>query len=93
MARLVGFDDQIDEDGMRLAKPEPFLLRAIPRRLTYSAADAAPVTADAFKVARYACQQGYAMVPLDPMYAPPGVAYDMTTHTVRVLYLRYRRRQ
>ncbi len=91
MARLIGFDDQIVEDGWRLERVEPVLLLPLFQKMTLARA-AAPVSTSMPRAARYVLQGGYAIAPLDPMYAPPGIRPNMTTWTVRVLYLRYRRR-
>lgn len=90
MARLIGFDDQIVADGWRLTRPEPVLLMPIPERLSATMIDPQPFTMP--RTARYVLQRGHAVVPLDGMYAPPGVTPDPQTLLVRVLYLRYRRR-
>lgn len=89
LARFLGFDDQIIEDGYRLNRVESEWLMPIHPRLTVSEPD--PMV-PFMRVARYVLQQGYATTRVAAEHLDPGIPYDMTTFTATLLYVRYRRR-
>lgn len=87
--RLYGLDGEIVQDGWQLRRIEPrVLLPIIPRSLL--AMDDTPAV-PTLRTATYVLQSGYVLVPMDAVYAPPGVEIR-PDGTFVVLYLRYRRR-
>lgn len=89
MARLFGLDDEIVEDGLRLAAPLPIVRLPIIPRVAYL--DDESDLSSPLRTADYVMQSGFALVHLAAEYAPPGVEL-LPDFTFRVLYLRYRRR-
>lgn len=91
MARLIGYEDEIVEDGLRLTRVEPVIRMPIMRR-PWIYEETQPPPDMTMPAAEYRVQSGFALVHLDAMYAPPDVEFRPPTFTFRVLYLRYRRR-
>lgn len=90
MARLLGFDDQIVEDGWRLRRVEPVLFMPIMPVLRLTTATEPGLTLP--RTAEYVLQSGWARCPIAAEYAPPDVQVGPPTFTFDVLYVRYRRR-
>jgi hypothetical protein len=90
MARMLGYDDEVVADGLRLPRPEPVYRMPIVPRGPLFAADDDPLV-PTIRAATYVLQSGFALVTLAAEYAPPGVTLR-DDFTFRVLYLRYRRR-
>lgn len=92
LARLVGFDDQIVDDTLRLRRVEPEWRMPIRERLVLAApeADLYPT----MRTATYVLQSGYAGLRLDPVAVPtpPDVQAGPPDFLVSVLFVRYRRR-
>lgn len=91
LARFLGFDDQIIQDGYRLQRVEPEWLMPIHPRMT-ARAQPDPPPMPMMRTARYVLQSGYVLHHLSGEYAPADVSVDLTTLQFSVLYLRYRRR-
>lgn len=92
-ARLIGFEDEIVEDGVRLTSVQPEIHVAIPQplRLSDFAADEPIVGLEPTTRAVYRLQSGFATLSVDGMYGPP-VEKLRKDFTARIAYLRYRRR-
>lgn len=90
VARLYGFDDQLD-DEVRLTEALGVYRRPIYQRTVLAEPDPSPL--DQPSVARYRLQSAWARFHLAAeMGAPPDVPIDPATFAVSVLCLRYRRR-
>lgn len=90
LARLIGFDDQIVDDTLRLSRVEPELRVPIMPRLTRVDVD---VSVPSMRTARYVLQSGYATLKISPEVAiPPGVKFGPPDFLTTLLFLRYRRR-
>lgn len=93
MARLAGFEDEIVEDGLRLERIYPDLLRPIALPLRSWLTEAAAPPEPSWRAARYVLQSGWVIMPLDQRFAPPNVTPKVRMDgAVRVAYLLYRRR-
>jgi hypothetical protein len=88
-ARLLGFEDEVVEDGLRLAEVVPDL--RLPIMSLGPLLSSGPLEPQPIRVARYALQSGYARTKVAAEFAPPGVQLG-PDFTFRVLYVRYRRR-
>lgn len=90
LARLIGLDDEIVEDGMRLRRLESVILLPIHRG--FSLFDDGPAE-PTLRTAEYVLQSGWAILSVAlPYPIPPGVE-PRPDGTVRVAFLRYRRRR
>lgn len=90
-ARLLGYDDEIVQDGWRLRRIEPVLLLPIFPRMSLAESDV--LGPGVTRSATYALQSGYALVSVHAEVAmPPAGVRVGPDGTFRVLYLRYRRR-
>jgi hypothetical protein len=93
-ARLIGFDDEIVQDGWRLpggTAPTPILRLPLMRRMTL--ATGPDPSATMLNVAVYRLQSGSVVTPISAETAlVPGVEPDFRTFVTRVGWLRYRRR-
>lgn len=90
LARLIGHDDQIVRDDVRLDRIEPVWLEPIHERLTPAAPDD-PYSPP--RVAEYGLRSGYAVATLDAtaIWPPPDVRPNGSP-LYTVLFLRYKRR-
>lgn len=92
LARLIGFEDEIVQDAVRLSSVMPvYRLPLLPRGQFAMSEDTAPPSLN-LRAAEYVLQSGYVAVNLAPEYAPPEITVGPPTFTFKVLYLRYRRR-
>lgn len=93
LARLVGFDDQVVDDALRLRRVEPEWRTPIPARLSLTPEPFSPDDA-ILRTARYVLQSGFAEMKLDPTAVPlpPDVKPTPPGFLVTVLFVRYRRR-
>lgn len=89
IARLIGFEDEVVDDGIRLRRAEPVYLVPLHRRLSMLEPD--PAELAPMRISTYVLQSGYALATVAAENAPADVAVR-DDFTVRVLYLRYRRR-
>lgn len=94
LARLLGFDDQIVSDTMRLRRVEPLLETPIPERLTLATLEPEPGDYVPLRTARYVLQSGYVTMQVDPVAVPlpGGVKVGPPDFRATVLFVRYRRR-
>lgn len=89
LARLLGFEDEVVQDGLRLAQVVPDLRVPLPASLSLLSSDS--VQPQPIRTATYVLQSGFALTKVAAEYAPPGVEVG-NDFTFRVLYVRYRRR-
>lgn len=92
LARLIGHDDQIVRDDLRLDRIRDVLLEPIFPKVT---AVAAPDILSMPRTAEYRLRSGYATVELDPaaIWPPQGIRPDPANgYRYKVLFLRYKRR-
>jgi hypothetical protein len=87
LARLFGFDEQVDHDW-RVRRVEPVLLAPIRDRVTVMVDDDPYMMP---RVAEYRLQSNYATLSLDARYAPADVIPG-PQFIVSVLFVRYRRK-
>lgn len=92
-ARLIGFEDEVVQDGLRLSEAVATLRVPIPRRPLFVREDADSVLweTEPTRVALYELQSGFATLSVSGEYLPP-VEQLRPDNTARVAYLRYRRR-
>lgn len=88
-ARLIGFDEQVTAD-IRIAEPLREVLTPLPQRLSLTVGD--PAEWEPPRVGRYVCQSGWSLMTVSGEDAPPNVTLG-SDFMVRLLFLRYRRRQ
>lgn len=92
MARLVGMDDEVVADW-RIPRIEPYLLMPIapPLRRMVSEADASALPS--LSAAKYVLQSGWATTSVSLWLAdPPKGVRPRSDGTVKIAFLRYRRR-
>lgn len=91
LARLLGFDDEIVDDSLRLGRVEQVWLKAIPQQFSVTAVE---LTADIepLRTAEYVLQSCYAQMAVASMLLPPEMRGDSPTFQTSVLAVRYRRR-
>lgn len=89
LARLYGFDEQVDQD-VRLRDVRPDVLVPIPQRPAMTVDP--DWTVPSFRAARYVLQSNFARMNLAPEYAPPDVTPGPPAFLVSVLFVRYKRR-
>lgn len=86
LARLYGFDEQVDHDW-RIRSVAPVLLAPIVEPL---ALVESPVTYSPLRTAEYHLQSNYAEMRMDARYSPPDVTLG-PDFMFRILFVRYRR--
>lgn len=92
LARLYGFDEQVDHTW-RIREVLPDLRVPIPQRLNLASfSDESPI-APAFRVAEYVLQSNYATCRMAPEYAPPDAHPGPPDFMFSVLFVRYKRRR